>query len=136
MQAGLLELVADARERPAHAERLREHVEQRGALLERVDQAAVGADLLVAEVVEQPGGAADVELALVLEVVERAADDRQERPLARREPGSSKARASSRDRSRSAGQPLAEVVAGPGHEPRVERLGERVALLRRPRRST
>ena len=45
-EAGRLELVADASERPAQAERLREHVEQRRALLERVDQAAVGADLL------------------------------------------------------------------------------------------
>ena len=84
-QARLLELVADAGERPARVERLREHVEQRGALLERVDQAAVGADLLGAQLVEQPGGAADEEPpVLVGRVLERAADREQERALARR----------------------------------------------------
>ena len=127
---GLLELVADARERPAHGERLREHVEQRGALLERVHQAAVGADLLRAQVVEQAGGAADVELALVLDLVERAADRGEERALLRRqarlvEGAREQARAEPR-----ADQALAQVVAGPAHEPDVDRRRERVALLR------
>ena len=79
MQPGLLELVADADERPAQPERLGEDVEQRGPLLERVDQAAVGADLLAVEVVEQVGRAADVELAVVLDVVEGPAQDRRGR---------------------------------------------------------
>src|SRR3954451_16035206 len=87
VEARGLQLVAHARERAAQLERLREHVEQRGALIERVDEAAVRADLLRAEVVEEPGGAADVELALVLDGFEDAADRAEERALSRRELG-------------------------------------------------
>src|SRR5262249_54963854 len=81
VEARALELVADAREGAPHGERLREHVEQCRPLLERVHQAAVGADLLGAEVVEQARGTTDVQLAVVLDLVERAADPCQERLL-------------------------------------------------------
>ena len=84
-QARLLELLADARERPPRIGALREHVEQRGALLERLHQAPVRADLLRAHLVEQAGRAADEQLAvLVGRLLERAADREQERALARR----------------------------------------------------
>ena len=61
LQRRMLELVADADERPPRVERLAEHVEQRRALLERHEHVPVRAELLVAHVVEQPGRAADVE---------------------------------------------------------------------------
>ena len=80
-EPGLLELLADARERPARVEPLREHVEQRRPLLERLEQAAVRADLLGPHLVEQPGGAADVEPALLVgRLVERGADRRSGTP--------------------------------------------------------
>ena len=136
-QARLLELLADARERPARVEPLREHVEQRGALLERLHQAAVGADLLGAHLVEQPGRTADVELpVLVGRLLERARGSRAGTPRSRGpRPGSSKA---SFDRARAeprADEPLGEVVAGPGDEPGVDRLRERVAQARDASRS-
>src|SRR5207248_11543530 len=51
VQTGRLEFVADAGELPLLAERGREHVEERSAFLERIDQAAIGADPLGAKVV-------------------------------------------------------------------------------------
>ena len=61
VESRVRELVADPDERPARVERLGEHVEQRAAALEQVDQRAVRAELLVAHLVEQAGGAADVD---------------------------------------------------------------------------
>ena len=66
MQARVGELVADADERPPRVERLGEQVEQRAAALEQVDQRAVRAELLVAHLVEQARGAADVDALLVV----------------------------------------------------------------------
>ena len=63
-EPGLLELLADAREGPARVEPLSEHVEQRSPLLERLEQASIRADLLGPHLVEQSGGAADIETAL------------------------------------------------------------------------
>ena len=129
-QARLLELLADARERTARIGALREHVEQRGALLERLHQAAVGADLLDPHLVEQPGGSADEQLTiLVCCLLERAADHEQERALARAEPRLverqlDRARAEPRTR-----QALVQILGRPGDEARVDRLGERVAQV-------
>ena len=61
-QRGMVELVADADERPARLDgRLAEHLEQRGALLDELEQVAVRLELLGAHVAEQVGGAADVQ---------------------------------------------------------------------------
>ena len=109
---------------------LREHVEQRGPLLERVDQAAVRADLLGPQLVEQPGGAADEELPVVLDRVERAADRVEERALPRRELGLVEGAAQEPRAEPDAGEALAEVVGGPGDEAQVDRVREDVALLR------
>ena len=51
-QRRVLELVADAHERPAWIERAAQQLEQRGALLEHLEQPAIGVELLGANVVE------------------------------------------------------------------------------------
>src|SRR5205807_10322852 len=86
-QPRLFQLPADSGERPARIGALREDVEQRGALLERIHQAAERADLLRAQLVEQPRRATDEELpVLVGRLFERPADHEQERALARAQP--------------------------------------------------
>ena len=82
------------------------------------------------QVVEQPGGAADVELPVVLDRVERAADRVEERPLPLRERRIVERAAQEPRAEPNAGEPLAEVVRRPEDEARVDRLGEDVALLR------
>src|ERR671930_1443063 len=61
LQVGMLELDADANERPARVERLAQDFEQRGALLEQLEHALVCLELVSARALQQPGGAADVE---------------------------------------------------------------------------
>ena len=62
----MLELGADADERPPRIERAAQQLEQRRALLEDLEQPAVRLELVVAHVVEQPGRAADVQALLVV----------------------------------------------------------------------
>src|SRR5207237_7085543 len=78
VQAGPLELLADARERAARIAAAREHVQQRRALLQRLHQAAERTDLLRTHLVEQGCRAADEELpVLVRRLLERAAEHEQ-----------------------------------------------------------
>ena len=83
----MLELVADADERAARLERrLAEHLEQRGALLDELEQVAVRLELLGAHLAEQVGGAADVEPLLGRdELGERRPERGEERALAQAE---------------------------------------------------
>ena len=66
VEAAVRELVADADERPARVERLGEHVEQRRRRSSRSISERYDADLLVADVVEQPGGSADEDALLLV----------------------------------------------------------------------
>src|SRR5215208_6911124 len=85
MEARGLELVADADERAPRVERLCQDVQESGALLERVHQAAVRPDLLRAEVVEEICRTADVQVPVFLgRVLERRANRGEERALGRR----------------------------------------------------
>jgi hypothetical protein len=130
-QARLLELLADACEGPPRIEPLREHVEQRGTLLERIHQAAVGADLLGAHLVEQSGGATDEQAPVVVgRLLERAADHEQERALTRAETRLLECELHSARTDPRAGKPLVHVVGRPGHEPRFDGLGKREAEVR------
>src|SRR5579884_3573772 len=83
LEPRLLELLPHARERPARVEALCEHVEERRALLERLEQAPVRADLLGPHLVEQPGGADEELSVLVGRLLEGAADRSEEGALAR-----------------------------------------------------
>src|SRR5260221_3592940 len=81
-QARLLQLLADSGERLARIEALGEDIEERRSLLERLHQAAVGADLLGAHLVKQAGGTAEEQPPFVVRrLVEGSADDDQERTL-------------------------------------------------------
>src|SRR5262249_30359271 len=123
-EAGRLELVSDANERTPRVERLGEDVEERGALLERVDQAPVGADLLGARRIERARGPADVELAVFLDGVERTADRVEKDALAGREVGLVEDAAEDPRAEPDPAEPLAEIVRGPEDEARVDRLAE------------
>ena len=70
-------------EGPARIERLTEDAEERGALLEQLEQALIGLELVTAGAFEQPGRAADVEaLALIEQLRERGPQSREKRGLA------------------------------------------------------
>ena len=136
-QARLLELLADARERTPRIGALREHVEQRGALLERLHQAPVRADLLGAQVVEQAGGSADEQLRCSsARLLERGAERRQKRALARAE-----ARLVEGEPHRPRPEPLArqalvQIFGRPGDETRVDAARGTCSGDRSRRRST
>ena len=65
-ELGVLELGADADERAPRVERPAQQLEQRRTMLEDLEQPPVRRELLLAHVVEEPGGAADVEPPLVV----------------------------------------------------------------------
>ena len=81
---GVLELLADAHERPARLEgRLAEHLEQGGPLLDELEEAPVGVELLGAQLAEQVRGTADIKALLSRdELRERRAQRREKRALA------------------------------------------------------
>ncbi len=83
MERRVVELGADADERAARAEDVAQQLECRGARLEHLEQALVGVELLHADVAEQAGGAADVELRAALgeHLDERGPERLQELPL-------------------------------------------------------
>ena len=83
-EVGVLEIGADAHERPLGAEARAEQVEHRGPLLEHLEQPPVVRQLVGAELVEHPGGAADVQGLLpgLEDVAERRPEPAEERPLA------------------------------------------------------
>ena len=83
----VVEVGADPDERPLRAEARAQEVEHGSALLEHLEQAPVGPQLVGPELVQHAGRAADVErLLLGLEHVrERRAQPLEERPLALRE---------------------------------------------------
>ena len=111
----MLEVVADADERPARLERrLAEHLEQRGALLDELEQAAVGLELLGAHLAEQVGGAADVEPLLRRdELGERRPERGEERALAQAEARVVEAAAQERRAELKPGDRLVQVLARP-----------------------
>src|SRR6476659_1400084 len=65
-ELGKLELRADTHERAAWIERPAEQREQRRPLLEDLEEPSVGLVLLVADLLEEPGRASDVQTLLVL----------------------------------------------------------------------
>src|SRR5512133_2428255 len=67
LQVGMIEVDADPDERAARIDRLAEHLEQRRALLEQLEQPLVGVKLVPARAFEQSGGAADIEALPLLE---------------------------------------------------------------------
>src|SRR5205823_12916314 len=71
-------LVADTDEGPAGIERLGEHVQDRASSLEQLDQGAVRAELVVANLVKETGGAADVHALLVVLGIRKGGFDHQE----------------------------------------------------------
>src|SRR6266540_5913791 len=87
VQRRVLQLGADADERPARVERLAQDLEQRCTLLEYLEQALVTLELLAPEILEQAGRAPDVE-ALLLggeRLGEERAQRLEKRSLARAE---------------------------------------------------
>ena len=60
-QRRVVELGPDAHERPPGVERLADDLEQRRPLLQHLDQALVGVELLGPEILEQPRRPSDVE---------------------------------------------------------------------------
>ena len=79
----MVEFDTDPDERTARVERLAEHTEQRGALLEQLEQALVRLELVPTRAFEQAGRAADVEaLALLEQLREGGPKRRQEGRLA------------------------------------------------------
>ena len=129
----MLELRADPDEGLSGVERLAHDLEERGALLEHLEQPLVGVELLAAQVLQQPGRPAHVE-ALLLGcecLLEERPDGRQERPLPRAQAGvvvepSPQAVAAQLE----PGGSVVEVFRGPVGEHRVDGLGEAVDPLR------
>src|SRR5437763_15196872 len=80
----MLELDADADEGPPRIERLAEHTEQRGALLEQLEQPLIGLELVALGGREQAGGAAHVQARAPREQLREGRAERREeggRPL-------------------------------------------------------
>ncbi len=88
-QRGMVEIVPDPHEGAVRlVRRLAEHVEQGSALLDELEQVAIGLELLRAHVAEQVGGTADIQPLLGRdELREGRAQRAQEVALARRETG-------------------------------------------------
>src|SRR6184192_3950035 len=127
----MIELDADADEGPPRIERLAEHTEQRGALLEELEQPLIGLELVALGALEQAGGAADVQALALLEQLREGRPERREEgglPLREArilEPLSQLVRARLQ-----AGDGVVQVLARPVREPGIDRLGERVDALR------
>ena len=118
----MVELVSDADERAVRFLRRAENVEQCGALLDQLEEAAVRLELLAADLAEQVGRAADVETLLRGENVdEDRANRREERALANRQALIFEAAAEQRRAELEAGDGLVQVLAGPLREPRIDR---------------
>ncbi len=97
----------------------------RGALLEHFQQLAVRAELVGAHVVEQPGGAADVQLLLVLGGVGECGAERvEERAFARAQRRIGEALAQQSRPEREPSDSFVQVFARPAREARVDGAGE------------
>ena len=84
----MVQLDADADERTARVERLAEHTEQGGALLEQLEQPLISLELVAAGALEQSGRATDVEaLTFPEQLRERRPKRREEGGLALGEAG-------------------------------------------------
>jgi hypothetical protein len=112
-------------------ERLAHELEHGSAALEELDEAHRRLDLLGPRTADESGGAADEDLGprLGADLEQRLADEREKHALARRE---LRRLESSPNRTRA--EPLAddrllEVLAGPGHEARVDGVIEVEDLL-------
>ena len=127
----MVELDADADERAARVERLAEHAEHRGALLEQLEQALVRLELVPSRAFEQAGRAADVQaLALLEQLRERGPQRRQESGLALGEARVLEPLAELVRPRLQARERVVQVLAGPVCEPGINGLGKGVDALR------
>ena len=130
-QRRILELVTDAHEWTTRTERTPQQFEQRGALFEDLQQPAVVAEFATANVVEQPGGTADVEPSLVVRRIdERRTKGLQEDALLRHERVVVDALAERARTERQSGDAFVQILAGPLSEAGIDRTFERDDALR------
>src|SRR6185437_3564493 len=121
----------DPDERTARVERLAEHTEQRGALLEQLEQALVRLELVPTRAFEQAGRAADVEaLAFLEQLREGGPKRRQEGRLALGEARILEPLAELMRPRLQARERVVQVLAGPVCEPRIDGRGKGVDPLR------
>src|SRR5438105_3004152 len=127
----MIQLDADADERAARVERLAEHAQQGGALLEQLEQSLIGLELVAAGALEQAGRAPYVEALTLLEQLrERGPKRREEGGFALGEarilePLAQLVRAGLQARER-----VVQVLACPVCEPGIDGLGKGVDALR------
>ena len=134
-QPGVVELVADADERPPRLDRLADQLRAAPPLLERLEQALAGLELVGARLAEEARGAADVEPLLLLgdEIRERRPHGLDERPLARREARVARAAAGAcASRAARPARPSLRYSRAQSTRPGIDRLGERDHPLRHP----
>src|SRR5207302_781328 len=116
------ELMADAHERPSPVEPgVAEDVEQGRALLDELEETAVGVELLGAHLAEQIRGAADVEALSGRDELDEGGPDRGEKlPLAHRQAGVLEAPPKERRSELEAGDGLVQILVRPLREAGVD----------------
>src|SRR5439155_25930601 len=125
LERRVLELAADADDGALCVERLVHELEERRTLLERLEQAPVDAKLFRTHVLEQAGGAPDVEPLLRPEQLrECRTQPSQELALARGEAGILEPPPEEVRPEAEARDALVEVLRSPFREPLIDRLVE------------
>ena len=132
-----LELAADPHVRPPRSERLAEHLEDRGALLERLEETLARLELVGPDLAEQARGSADEEALVLLacELGEGRPQELEELPLARRERRVLEPPPHDSGPELEPGKLLVQVLAGPQRKPGVDRLRQARRGASTPRRS-
>ncbi len=127
----MVDLGADADERPARVERPAQDVEQRRALLEHLEQSLVALELLAPQVFEQACGTADVEALLLRRqrLVEERAQHGEEGSLVAAQRGLVEPAPQQMTPELEAADPVVEVLRAPVRQTRVDRLGKPVDAL-------